>query len=85
MYQVVKVHGRHTIHQGKKEVKQIIEGSKDEAIGAMVSIYAKFHDSEYYPNDYLTEIKDETGRVIWEFGDDTIVTPDFFYAVEDLD
>jgi hypothetical protein len=85
MYQVIRQCGRHTIQQGKREIMQTIDGSKDEAIESMVSIYAKFHDSEYYPNEDLTEIRDETGRVIWEFGDEQIITPDFSYRVEEVE
>ncbi len=95
VYNIVKHYGRHTIHQGKKEVLASIEGTWQDAVDLMIDTYAKFNDSDFFPNEDATStasvnsIKDETGRQIWRrtgdrWNDGVIVTPDFSYHIEEL-
>jgi hypothetical protein len=55
---------------------------------ALISIYGKMDDQNYFPNDDLTEIADCDGHIIWEEGDSNIDRGDCSYYVstqEDLD
>jgi hypothetical protein len=57
---------------GKVKDSVEFEGERDGAINAMIDLYSKWFDQDYFPNDDLTEIKDCDGEVVWEKGDANI-------------
>jgi len=87
-YNITRTYRQHSVLAGS-EILEVFEGSFEEAVTRMVQLYAKYNDSEFYPNEDLTEIKDETGRIIWnktgiEWSDSVISTPDFFFSVTEV-